>query len=93
MALQSSDHHGELSQSSQALLDKLDELLVDSVPKEVENTSHDGVDYNAGLNEMKRVSMLIRSKVNVNIIYESLKQVICHIIINLIGGLFLWLKF
>jgi hypothetical protein len=53
MALQSSDHHGELSQSSQALLDKLDELLVDSVPKEVESTN--SVDYIAGLNELKKV--------------------------------------
>ena len=53
MALQNSDNHGELSQSSQALLDKLDELLVDCAPKEVEIAS--SVDYIAGLNELKRV--------------------------------------
>lgn len=56
MVLQSSDDdHGGLNQSSQALLDKLDELLVDCVPlKEVENTH--GVDYIAGLNELKKVA-------------------------------------
>ena len=57
MAFQSSDHHGELSQSSQALLDKLDELLVDCIPKEIENAH--GVDYIAGLNELKKVSIII----------------------------------
>jgi hypothetical protein len=56
MALQSSDHHGELSQSSQALLDKLDELLVDSAPKEAENTN--SVNYYAGLGELKKVSII-----------------------------------
>lgn len=56
MALQSSGHHGELSQTSQALLDKLDELLVDCKPKEVED-AHGG-DYIAGLNELKRVSII-----------------------------------
>jgi hypothetical protein len=56
MALQSSDHHGELSQSSQALLDKLDELLVDSAPKEAESAN--SVDYNAGLDELMKVSII-----------------------------------
>jgi acyl-CoA synthetase (NDP forming) len=57
MALQSSDHHGELSQSSQALLDKLDELLVDCVPKEVDIAN--SVDYITGMNELKRVSIIL----------------------------------
>ena len=54
MALQNSDDHGGLNQSSQALLDKLDELLVGCTPKEVATEGH-GLDYIAGLNELKRV--------------------------------------
>ena len=62
MALQSSGHHGgELSQTSQALLDKLDELLVHCKPKEVEDAhGRMGGDYIAGLNELKRVSIANR---------------------------------
>ena len=54
MAVQTSDNHGGLNQSSQALLDKLDELLVGCTPKEVATEGH-GLDYTAGLNELKRV--------------------------------------
>ena len=56
MAVQTSDNHGGLNQSSQALLDKLDELLVGCTPKEVAAEGHAyGLDYIAGLNELKRV--------------------------------------
>ena len=41
--------------SSQALLDKLDELLVDCTPQEVENAH--GVDYTVGLDELKKVTV------------------------------------
>ena len=43
------------SLGAEALLGKLDALLVDCVPKEVEN-SH-GVDYTAGLDELKKVRL------------------------------------
>ena len=43
------------SSGAEALLDKLDALLVDCVPKEVENAH--GVDYTAGLDELKRVCL------------------------------------
>ena len=54
MAVQTSDDHGGLNQSSQALLDKLDELLVGYTPKEVATEGHN-LDYIAGLNELKWV--------------------------------------
>ena len=53
MALQSPDQYGVLDQSSRALMEKLDDLLVDCTPKEVEN-GH-GVDYITGLEEFKKV--------------------------------------
>ena len=54
MAVQTSDNHGGLNQSSQELLDKLDELLVGCTPKDVATEAY-GLDYITGLNELKRV--------------------------------------
>ena len=45
----------EASSGGEALLDKLDTLLVDCVPKAVENAH--GIDYTAGLDELKKVSL------------------------------------
>ena len=53
MALHNTDQYGVLDQSSRALMEKLDDLLVDCTPKEVEN-GH-GVDYITGLEEFKKV--------------------------------------
>lgn len=53
MALQNPDQYGVLDQSSRTLMEKLDDLLVDCTPKEVEN-GH-GVDYITGLEEVKKV--------------------------------------
>ena len=47
-------HESRLDQSSQGLLDKLDELLADCTPLEVENAF--GPDYAAQLEELKKVS-------------------------------------
>ncbi len=48
---------GGLDPSSRALLDKLDELLVGCIPKEVEHAH--GVDYTVGLDELKKVKLFI----------------------------------
>ena len=56
MALQNPDHYGGLDPSSRALMEKLDELLVDCTPKEVAEDSINGVDYMIGLEELKKVA-------------------------------------
>ena len=52
MAQQSTDQYDP---SSKALMEKLDELLVDCTPKEIEDPIR-GVDYMAGLDELRKVS-------------------------------------
>ena len=58
MALQSPNQYGGLDPSSQALMEKLDELLVDCTPKEVaEDSNYYDVDYMVGLEELKKVAI------------------------------------
>ena len=60
MALQSPDQYGGLDPSSRALMEKLDELLVDCTPKEVAKDSiynAYGVDYMIGYEERKKVAI------------------------------------
>ena len=49
-----------LEPSSRALVEKLDELLVDCTPKEIEDPIH-GVEYMVGLEELKKVSLYTSS--------------------------------
>ena len=55
MALQSPDQYGGLDLPSRALIEKLDELLVDCTPKDVSEDSIYGVNYMIGLEELKKV--------------------------------------
>ena len=56
MALENPDQYcAAADQTSRTLTKKLDELLVDCTPKEIED-GH-GVDYITGLKEMKQVSL------------------------------------
>ena len=61
MALQNPDvgYAGGLDSSPQALMKKLDKLLVDCTQKEVAKDSIYGVDYMIGLEELKRVRSYI----------------------------------
>ena len=56
MALENPDQYGAVDQTSRALMEKLDELLVDCTPKEIEDGHAYGVEYITGLKEMKQVS-------------------------------------
>ena len=60
MAQRSTDQHDP---SSKALMEKLDELLVDCTPTEIEDPGIHGTDYMVGLDELRKVSCNKKKKV------------------------------